>query len=43
MKRLAAILAFAFGALAAELAHPLECSLIASSKTTLRRREAGRS
>lgn len=38
MKRLLAILAFVAGGLAAELAHPLQCTLVQSSGTQLKRR-----
>jgi hypothetical protein len=38
MKRLFAIVVFVAGGFAAELAHPLQCSLIQSSGAQLRRR-----
>lgn len=37
MKRLVAILAFLAGGLAAELAHPLQCSMVPSSGVLRRR------
>lgn len=42
MKRLIAILAFAVGGLAAELAHPIQCSLLAPSGVSARRRKGER-
>jgi hypothetical protein len=39
MRRLLAIVAFVAGGLAAELAHPLHCSLIKASGAQLKRRK----
>ena len=39
MKRLLAMLAFVAGGLAAELAHPLQCSLVQASGVQLKRRK----
>ncbi|WP_267929912.1 hypothetical protein [Paraburkholderia sp. ZP32-5] len=39
MRRLLAIVAFVAGGLAAELAHPLQCSLIQASGVQLKRRK----
>ncbi|WP_278185255.1 hypothetical protein [Paraburkholderia ginsengiterrae] len=39
MKRLLAILVFVTGGFAAELAHPVHCSLISSSRAELKRRK----
>lgn len=39
MKRLLAILAFMAGGFAAEATHPLHCSLLQSSRITLKRKE----
>lgn len=43
MKRLIAVLAFAVGGLASELAHPVQCLLIAPSGVSERRRKVERS
>lgn len=40
MKRLFAILAFVAGGLAAEMAHPVQCSLIHASKVQTKRRKS---
>ncbi|WP_279636658.1 hypothetical protein [Paraburkholderia aromaticivorans] len=37
MKRLLAILVFVSGGLAAELAHPVNCSLLCTGRTQLKR------
>ena len=37
MKRLLAILVFVSGGLAAELAHPVNCSLLSESRTQVKR------
>lgn len=37
MKRLLAILVFVSGGLAAELAHPVHCSLVCASRTQVKR------
>jgi hypothetical protein len=39
MKRLFAIVAFIAGGIAAEIAHPLQCSLIAASRPQEKRRK----
>jgi hypothetical protein len=39
MKRLLAMLAFVAGGLTAELAHPLQCSLVQASGVQLKRRK----
>ncbi|PRX36772.1 hypothetical protein B0G75_101961 [Paraburkholderia sp. BL18I3N2] len=39
MKRLLAIVVFLTGGLAAELAHPVQCSLMAASRVQLKRQK----